>query len=74
VDEVCGEVPVRLLQPPVPRHAGFPCRGPGEGSVTVHFPFFSKSNVAVFWICRAVSFWTSQTWIRNYLSGSGSFH
>jgi hypothetical protein len=21
----------------------------------------------------AVSFWLSQTWIRNYLSGSGSF-
>jgi hypothetical protein len=41
VDEVRGEVPVRLLQPPVPRHAGFPCRGPGEGSVhTVYFLFF----------------------------------
>jgi hypothetical protein len=40
VDEVRGEVPVRLLQPPVARHAGFPCRGPGEGSAQVHLLFF----------------------------------
>jgi hypothetical protein len=72
VDKVRGEVPVRLLQPSVPRHAGFPCRGPGEGSVHFHFLIF-KGRMC-FESVGAVSFWPSQTWIRNYLSGSGSFH